>query len=447
MNAYVARSRVTKALTDAKFADSFSAAEARLDAVRTCIAVGSCALHTRAGQAATLTALATAMKCFNRAQLVCASPDSALLAPIPLGQSIGEAARALGASVCSEIGADTTHLIRIGCATPWRGWQVSAWWDRWLAGTRYAPDIACGDGDLGLAGMFAGALAVRQIFATVRGGGRSRDATVSLWEPWRVADLDEAGPRCFTMPNKLWLVGLGHLGQAFVWALLSLPYQGERYAILQDDQYIGIENAPTSLLVLEHDIGVRKVRLAGRWLEHGGWRTELIERRHAGDILRTECDPPILLSGLDDVRPRRLLAGLGFDYMVDAGIGHGAGDFEGLQMRTIPSGMVIDGLWNDNTQSANRERLVATDAYQSLEQDVGLCGTIAIADASVAVPFVGAATAALVVGQLARLGSMAPAAALLQLELGAPDMVIDGGLSAAPESFLGGERFSLQLTG
>lgn len=443
MNAYVARSRVTKALTDGKLAESFAAAEARLDAVRTCVIVGANALATRAGQAATLTAVATTMKCFGRVQLVCSAPDTKLLAPIPLGRSISEASQALGATIGAEIDADTTHLIRIGEATLWRGWQVSAWWDRWLAGTRTAANARCGEADLGIAGIFAGALAVRQIFATVRGAGRSHDATVSLWEPWHIADLAQTGPVRFVMPNKLWLVGLGHLGQAFVWALLSLPYRGERYAVLQDDQYIGIENAPTSLLVTPPDISVRKARVASRWLEHGGWRTELIERRHAGDIARTENDPPILLSGLDDVRPRRLLAGLGFDYMVDAGIGYGAGDFEGLQVRTIPAGAPIEGLWNEDAQSGNRDRLIKSTVYQSLEQEVGLCGTIAIADASVAVPFVGAATAALAIAQLARLGSMAPGVALLQLELSAPEMVIDGGRSASPESFLGGERIAL----
>jgi len=444
MNAYVARSRITKALTDGKLAESFAAAESRLDAVRACVIVGANALATRAGQAATLTALATTMKCFGRVQLACSTPDAMLLAPIPLGRSIGEASQALGATIGAEIGADTTHLIRIEDATPWRGWQVSAWWDRWLAGTRTTTNARCGEADLGIAGIFAGALAVRQIFAAVRGAGRSHDTTISLWEPWHVADLAQTGPARFVMPNKLWLVGLGHLGQAFVWALLSLPYQGDRYAVLQDDQYIGIENAPTSLLVTPSDLGVRKARVASHWLEHGGWRTELIERRHAGDIVRTQNDPPILLSGLDDVRPRRLLAGLGFDYMVDAGIGHGAGDFEGLQVRTIPAGAAIEGLWREDAQSGKRDRLIKSTAYQSLEQEVGLCGTIAIADASVAVPFVGAATAALAIAQLARLGSMAPGVALLQLELSAPDMVIDGGRSASPESFLGGERIALK---
>ncbi len=112
MNAYVARSRVTKALTDGHLASSFAAAEARLDSVHVCVIVGPKAVTSRAGQTAALTALATTMKCFGSAELVCAASDFPLLAPMPLGATIGEAARALGVKVSTAIPADTTHLTR-----------------------------------------------------------------------------------------------------------------------------------------------------------------------------------------------------------------------------------------------------------------------------------------------------------------------------------------------
>lgn len=58
-------------------------------------------------------------------------------------------------------------------------------------------------------------------------------------------------------------------------------------------------------------------------------------------------------------------------------------------------------------------------------------------------PFVGAATGALAVAQLIRLASMHAGGALIQLELAAPAMVIDGGQSAAPQGNLGGEPMDL----
>ncbi len=81
--------------------------------------------------------------------------------------------------------------------------------------------------------------------------------------------------------------------------------------------------------------------------------------------------------------------------------------------------------------------------YRVLKSEIGDCGKFTIADASVAVPFVGAAAGALAAAQLIRLASMTGATAVLRLELGAPGMVIDGGQAAGPEVNLGGEVINL----
>ena len=441
---HLGRSRVTKALTDTGAAASFDEAEARLDAVHVCIVVGAAAANTWAGQAAALTAAATALKCFGRTTLVLAA-DAPLLPLFPLGATLAAALENLGAHLAATPPESATHQIGVGAdwMSP-HAWQVHCWWDRWLTGVRCEPDATCGDSRLGLSGVFSGALAVRQVFAWVLRGPafRPKDATLSLWAPW-----DEAlrpGPTQFTAPVDLWLVGLGHLGQAYVWNLLTLPYGETRRAILQDDQKLGIENEPTSLLSVRPFQPERKVRLAARWLEAAGWETDLIERRNHGEMRPTLQDPPFLLAGLDDVRPRRILAGLGFEYMVDGGIGHGPADFEGLQVRVIPRGTAIDDLWNASEPPKSRDRLLARPAYQALEQSkVGVCGAYALARASVAVPFVGAATGALAVAQLVRLASGQAAGTVVQLGLGAPEMMIDGGRCTAPASFLGGEHMGL----
>lgn len=60
-----------------------------------------------------------------------------------------------------------------------------------------------------------------------------------------------------------------------------------------------------------------------------------------------------------------------------------------------------------------------------------------------AVPFAGAATGAVAVAQLIRLASGQTAGTLVQLGLGAPEIMIDGGRCTAPAGFLGGERMVL----
>jgi len=136
MTPHLARSRVTKALTDANLAASFAAAEARLDAVRPCIAIGAEAARTPAGQSAALTAVVTASKCFGRVQLAGEGLDTPLLQPLLVGVTLGTAALSLGANVATAVDPGTTHLVRVGNAAPWHSWEVSTWWHRWLAGTR-----------------------------------------------------------------------------------------------------------------------------------------------------------------------------------------------------------------------------------------------------------------------------------------------------------------------
>jgi hypothetical protein len=65
------------------------------------------------------------------------------------------------------------------------------------------------------------------------------------------------------------------------------------------------------------------------------------------------------------------------------------------------------------------------------------CGTLTLANASVAVPFVGAAAGALTIAQLIRLASMQTTAQIMQLELGSPGMAIVGGMNDALSAGIG----------
>jgi hypothetical protein len=448
MSIYWKRSRITKVMADAARVGSFSEAEARLDSIQLDVVVGDDQLGTPAGQAAALTAVATARKCFGGVTIV-AEKDAPLIAALPVGKTLLKAARRLGARMATKSRTSATHTIRIGSTPTPAGWNLSCWWDRWLAGTRAFDDDGPGDSRLPLAGVFAGALAVRQVFACVVANRNlpPRDATVSLWMPWEPVDRSVNRPERFDVPDKLWLLGLGHLGQAFVWNLCFLGGSGDRLAVLQDDQKIGVENEATSLLVLPNgrQIGKRKTRVADAWLEGSGWRTQLIERRHLGDVAITDKDPPYLLSGLDRLEPRLTLARHGFPFMLDAGIGHGPGDFEGIQVRTIAKGQAIEGLWDKpkTDDEGTPKGLLSRQAYVELERHVGQCGTVEFAQASVAVPFVGAATGALVIASVIQLASLQASPLFLQMELGAPEMTTIGGFARSPETNLG--SFSLRL--
>src|ERR1700761_6224100 len=127
MSKYWKRSRVTKALTDAARVASFGEAEARLDAVRLNIIVGADQADTPAGQAAALTGVATARKCFGRVVLVVAK-DAPLIAPLPIGKTLAEAASRLGATIMALPNGSVTHTIRIGTVPRSAGWDLRCWW-------------------------------------------------------------------------------------------------------------------------------------------------------------------------------------------------------------------------------------------------------------------------------------------------------------------------------
>jgi hypothetical protein len=434
------RSRITKALTDGARAGSFAEAEARLNAIHVAVAVGANQMNTRAGQAATLTAVATARKCFGQVMLVMKG-DAAPLAPLPLGKTLRHSARTLGARLVARAPQRITHTIGIGDVASGTGWLIRCWWDRWLAGTRAAGAETTGDSGLPLAGVFAAAVAMRQIFACVLAAKtlRPRDVTVNLWEPWNAADSGTTGPAMFDVPDKLWLLGLGHLGQGFVWNLCLLGVRGG-LAVVQDNQTVGDENEATSLRVLATDVGTKKTRVAARWLEACGWETDIIERRHQGDIQVTHDDPPYLLCGLDRLEPRRTMGRLGFEFMIDAGLGHGPHDFEGIQIRAVAKGQSIEGLWGDNaprSQDSVSAKLMKKEAYLELEARIGRCGIVSFAEASTSVPFVGAAAGALVIALAIRLASLQPITRFLHIELGAPAMVTQAGFVDGPKMNLG----------
>lgn len=435
MTAFLKRSRVLKAITDDSDLD-FESAEKKLANARVVVLVDEAASRTAAGQAATLTAIATTMKCFGQCDLV-AERDTPLTWPLPVGTGLLSAARALGANGRARLPDQMSHVVIIGSLSVDRAFQVRCWWDRWKSGVVPGWDAKpLGQSWNPLAGVFSGALAVREIFAEIRGrrDKNCKGSTISLWEPWLDASEATVGPESVYLPRKLWLVGLGHLGQGFLWNLAMVPAAGE-LLVLQDYQCTGPENVATGLLTRDGDIGIRKARVAANWMEQVGWKTAVVERKFTKEIALDHDDPPVVVSGLDSPDPRFDVLEAGFPYMIDAGVGHGPVDFETAQIRVLARGDAAT--WKKATPRSSIETLLLRNAYRSIATS-DRCGAFQLAEASVAVPFVGAAIGALSLTQAMRLAGMLGAVKLLQLELASPDLTTNAGVGPPPGANLGG---------
>ena len=96
---------------------------------------------------------------------------------------------------------------------------------------------------------------------------------------------------------------------------------------LQDIDIITESTESTSILTDAVMVGQKKTRAMAAWAERRGFSTSLQERIFAADFRRQADEPAVALCGLDNVAGRRALDQVGFDLIVEAGLGRGHRDF------------------------------------------------------------------------------------------------------------------------
>lgn len=256
------------------------------------------------------------------------------------------------------------------------------------------------------AAVFAGALAVAECFAHLLGeriAAGYTSAGLSLLDPkqdWRTASPTGT----LYLPDSLWLLGLGHLGQAYAWTLASLPYpEGKKPVVyLQDYDNAGQANISTSVLTHTGNLGQLKTKIVADWLEARGFIVRRVERAFSSDLKVLPTEPRILLAGLHDQQTRRLLEEPGFPLVVDAGLGATAHDYDGFIVQTFTGTSRAKTAFPDSEREESAEARVENNlhSYESLGLD--RCGMLQVASTAVGVPFVGVAVAGLVLGQVLR---------------------------------------------
>lgn len=367
---------------------------------------------TLAGQACFLTALNTAVRAFLGGVDVSGDVDQVLSVPLYEGRTARSVTETLGGAVMERPTSDLPTLL-LGLATDQRTvpFCIQLSWDGWCAAISPAADgrgLPCAE-DNPLSGVAAAALGVNEAFLHVRGDlleAGHRCVGLSLWHPLAVADWQadaHRGPALRYLPRSLWLVGLGHLGQAYAWTLGMLPYPaGDRpHLVLQDFDSAAKSNLSTCLLLTEQDLHKRKVRAVNRRLEAAGFAIDMVERRFGPHHQVLINEPATALFGVDNTAARRDIDSAGFAKVVEAGLGSGYRDFRSIRMHTFPGPRRTSELWPPQADAQKAVEL--NDAYKSLAlvQD-DLCGMTQLASRAVATPFVGALAAALVLAEVVR---------------------------------------------
>jgi hypothetical protein len=338
-------------------------------------------------------------------------PDAPSLSLLAARDSLNDAIRDLGGRTVTEAKPEWPSAIigdvkDVECKFP--SWRLT--WSGWRGGVIPARDgMRLAEGEaIALAPVLAAAACAAEAFAYHVGdqpmAGR-RSCGLSLWRPgenWLAEDVSE--PLLAFLPSRLWIVGLGNLGQAFAWALAALPYGDRRQVqlVLQDFDRMTESNESTSLLSFAADVNRRKARVVAEWLDGRGFETYVNERRFGTWTRRGQDEPGVALCGVDNALARAALEKPGFGLVVEAGLGAGPEAFRSVLVHTFPSSLSAEDIWSRQVGTTNGN-VESMPAYEALKRGgMDTCGLAQLASRTVGVPFVGLIAACLVISELLR---------------------------------------------
>jgi hypothetical protein len=369
--------------------------------------LGTSAAH----QAALLTIVNTARRAMLGGVEVAGDLDVPVRVPIVGAQRLDQAVHLLGGRVVAAAPPDapTLTLGTVTGETATCSPSLAVTFEGWRGGVIPTTEHRrLGERDTVIpAAVLAGALGVSEVFQHLRGNPMAarRPVGLSLWSPEHLNwEETRDGPTSIVFPSRLWLIGLGHLGQAYLWTLGLLPYEnpGAVELILQDFDRLTLANDSTSLLTNPELVGRRKTRAMAEWAEARGFRTSLVERPFPGGIKVVGDEPRLALGGVDNAQARAAYEDAGFDCVVEAGLGAGPPEYLALRLHTFPASATAREKWGG--AKANPTKPVPeTTAYAELAASgVDACGLVRLATRTVGAPFVGATAAALVIAEVLR---------------------------------------------
>jgi hypothetical protein len=408
--------RAVKLALDSGEAATLAEAIALFEGYRLAIEVGPDVARSPSLQAAVLTAVNTARRCFLGGVDVAGQLDVELLVPWRRCRTLGEAVADLRGVAVSAVTPGIPYILLGDGIAPTgdRAFAIRATFQGWAGGIApLGSGVRLGERqECPPAGVLAGALAVSEAFQFVRGGnavaGR-RDIGLSLWRPepevsW--LGVEAVGPPLELLPSRLWLIGLGHLGQAYLWTLGFLPYAdpASLELVVQDFDTVVTANDSTSPLTTMAIVGQKKARAMAAWCDERGFRTVVNERRFAENFTVSDGEPQLALCGVDNALARAALEDVGFARIIDAGLGKGASEYLAFQLHTFPGPQTARARWGGAVEPESAAQLLKQPAYTALaEEGFDDCGLALLAGRSVGASFVGTAVGALVVAEALRL--------------------------------------------
>ncbi len=400
--------RLARAVLE-RFGGTYAQAMETLGDLRLNLICGDEIKQSGALQAALLTAVNTGKRAFLGGVVVEMPARVELRLPWPEAGTLNDAVANLGAHMGRASHTNQSHTLYFGTAIDPAPDALSVVCSGWRGGVapaemRFALED---DNDFALGGVLAGALGVARGFLRVCGlSSRFVECPlgVSLWRPdldW--TDREAGGPDLEYLPSKLWFLGLGHLGQAFLWNAALLPYERpqDTLFLLHDFDRVIRGNWSAGLLCENDSPGRFKTRLCSEWLEARGFRTRICERRFDGTVRRDDDEPYVALCGFDSAPARQSLDRTGFALVAECGLGGSVDTFDNLSLHTFPDATRTPAqIWAEGDSDAASARPALHAAFKTQDP----CGILAdtLAGKALSSSFVGAYAGAFVIGEILR---------------------------------------------
>lgn len=387
--------RTVKLALDEGRAGSLAEAQVLFKGFRLQIAVGAGFTGSQGAEAAVLTLLMAAAKTFlGGVELVGAVDERCTLAWFE-GRMVSEVAIEAGATVGEGGGTQGSRLanIVVGSGHPvGEGFSVAL--TLGADGFVICPDSAARSDPHAPVevGVAAAGAALNEAFAHLyRGWPLAGQRRLSFRMP-ATAAVERLG-------GITWIVGLGHLGQAFAWTL-ALSSGRARHAVrLTDFDSVTSSSLSTCLLVNGSDIGRLKVHAVGERLASLGLAVSMDAHR-----LNLDGNGPLqaadrVIVAVDNIALRRSLDRLAGMPVFEGGIGSGVNGFTRVQFHAFPGSRPARDVWAGADPHASQAIDISAPAYQALLKQTGdECGTTLLAGRSIATPFVGAFAGAVLFG-------------------------------------------------
>lgn len=418
--------RLMKQALDDGSANDVHEAKRLFEGYRLSVSIGSEQARNPIDQMVLLTIVALASRVFLGGVNVCGDLNTDVASGLPFSGRLSDEISRLGGNIVLDVGDDPIIIVGGNERPRHSGFSIRTIVSGWRAGIcpSHFKVTVTAKTPMPLTASLSAALAVNEAYLHVNGAMPSvghRILGLSLWNPdpkqdWLADDPTE--PELKYLPTRLWLIGVGHLGQAYLWNLALLPYAdpSELSLVLQDVDTVTESTHSTSVLTMPSMLGQKKTRCMADWAEASGFSVDLQERYFAADFKRQDVEPMIALCGLDNAMGRRALDKVGFEMIVEAGLGRGHQDFRKLRLHVLPGSRTADEIWPSDVDNQSSSM---ADAYKRMviEGKLDQCGATLLSGKAVGAPFVGMVASCLAISEILRLLHGGKSCLLVDLDL------------------------------